>query len=96
MLRRLPGFVKNFYFLAGLFFIIWMLFIDSNNFFTQLGHNRKIADLENQKNFYNEQIISVEKDRRELLTNDKLLEKFAREKYFMKKNTEDLYILTEE
>ena len=96
MLKRLPRFTKNFYFLVGFFFVIWMLFIDSNNFITQFSLRRKITELEKQKKFYQEQIVAVEKDRKELLTDDKLLEKFAREKYFMKKHSEDLYILVEE
>lgn len=93
MLKKLPGFVKNFYFLTGFFFLVWMLFIDSNNLITQFTHRSKIAELETQKEFYLKQIKIVEKDRKELLTNDKLLEKFAREKYFMKKPSEDLYII---
>ncbi len=96
MLKKLPGGFKNFYFLTSLFFLVWMLFIDSNNFISQYSHRRKIEDLENQQNYYNEQIKIVEKDRKELLTNDKMLEKFAREKYFMKKPSEDLYILVPE
>ena len=96
MLKKLPGFVKNFYFLTGFLFLVWMLFIDSNNLITQLSHRRKIAELKNQKEFYLKQINIVEKDRKELLTNDKMLEKFAREKYFMKKPSEDLYIVVPE
>lgn len=87
---------RNFYFLSGSLFVIWMLFIDSNNIIAQLSQRKKISELLAQEKFYKNQIISVEKDRQELLTNDELLEKFAREKYFMKKNSEDLYILVEE
>jgi hypothetical protein len=96
MIRKLLRPFRNFYFLSGLFFIVWMLFIDSNNLITQLRQRHKISELQSQKKFYGQQIVDVEKDRRELLTDDKLLEKFAREKYFMKKSTEDLYILVEE
>ena len=93
MLKKLLVFAKNFYFLTGLLFLVWMLFIDSNNFIEQFSNRRKIAELENQKEFYLIQIKIVEKDRKELLTNNKMLEKFAREKYFMKKPSEDLYII---
>ncbi len=96
MVMKLLRQFRNFYFLTGLFFIIWMLFIDSNNIISQFRQRRKISELTKQEKFYRDQIVIVEEDRRELLTNDKLLEKFAREKYFMKKNTEDLYILSEE
>lgn len=95
MIKKIPRFMKNFYFLTGLFFLVWMLFIDSNDFLTQFSNRRKISSLEDQVKFYNGQIVQVQEDRKELLTDDKLLEKFAREKYYMKKPAEDLYILVE-
>ena len=55
----------------------------------------KIGSLENEKEFYQEKIKEVEKDRAELMTNKELLEKFAREKYLMKKETEDIFIIEE-
>lgn len=56
----------------------------------------KLGSLENEKEFYLEKIDEVEKDRTELMTNKELLEKFAREKYLMKKETEDIFIIEEE
>ncbi len=56
----------------------------------------KLGSLENEKEFYKEKIIEVEKDRAELMTNKELLEKFAREKYLMKKETEDIFVIEEE
>jgi cell division protein FtsB len=93
MIKKLPPFVKNFYFIVGVVFIFWMLFIDSNDLYSQYKKHRKLRELEHQKAYYAQKIIEVEKDREELLSNSELLEKFAREKYLMKKETEDLYIL---
>jgi cell division protein FtsB len=56
----------------------------------------KLRSLEREKEFYQEKISEVEKDRTELMTNKELLEKFAREKYLMKKESEDLFIVQEE
>lgn len=56
----------------------------------------KMRSLENEKEYYLEKISEVEKDRMELMTNKVLLEKFAREKYLMKKETEDIFIIQEE
>jgi len=56
----------------------------------------KVRSLEREKEFYQEKISEVEKDRTELMTNKELLEKFAREKYLMKKESEDLFIVQEE
>ena len=93
MFRKLPPVFKNFYFIVGVIFIIWMLFIDSNDLYSQFKKRGKLKELEQQKAYYTQMIKEVEKDREELLSNSELLEKFAREKYLMKKESEDLYIL---
>ena len=87
---------KSFYISVSLLFIIWMLFFDSNDLFTQYRLKSKLNDLETSKIHYEKEIKKVEKDRKELLTNKELLEKFAREKYLMKKTKEDIYIIVEE
>lgn len=94
--KNLPPYTRNFYFLFSMFFLVWMLFLDSNDVFTQLSLSRKLNDLESQKNYYLEKIEEVKRDREELLSDSELLEKFARERYKMKKPTEDLYIIVEE
>ncbi len=96
MWHKIPRVFKSFYFLFGLFFIVWMLFIDSNDLYSQFTRTRKLKELERQRIFYKEMIQEVEKDREELLSDVALLEKFAREKYLMKKESEDLYIIVEE
>jgi cell division protein DivIC len=73
-----------------------MLFLDSNDLISRFKMTTKLGSLENEKEFYLEKIEEVEKDRTELMTNKELLEKFAREKYLMKKETEDIFIIQEE
>lgn len=58
--------------------------------------NSKLSALEDEKEYYLEKIKEVEKDRAELMTNKELLEKFAREKYLMKKESEDIFVIVEE
>jgi cell division protein FtsB len=94
--KQMPAFSKNFYFIAGCLFLVWMLFFDSNDLITQYKLSRKLTNLEKQKEYYQEKIEEVKKDREELFSNQELLEKFAREKYLMKKENEDLYIIVEE
>lgn len=71
------------------------MFLDSNDLISRFKMTTKIGSLENEKEFYQEKIKEVEKDRAELMTNKELLEKFAREKYLMKKETEDIFIVEE-
>lgn len=91
--NKIPKFIKSFYFLFSLGFVIWMLFLDTNDLGSQIMLTRKLNALEKEKEFYQEKIDQVEKDRKELLSNDELLEKFAREKYLMKKPDEDVYVI---
>lgn len=87
---------KNFYVLFTLFFIIWMVFIDSNDIMTQFKLRSKLKELEDQKEFYLLRKEKIKADKEELMSNYELLEKFARERYYMKKKTEDLYVVVEE
>lgn len=95
-MKKLPKVFRNFYFLTGLFFLVWMAFLDSNNLIARFSLSSKLNSLENEKEYYEEKIIEVEKDRNELFGNNESLEKFAREKYLMKKETEDVFVVVEE
>lgn len=84
---------SNFYIIIGVVFLVWLTFFDSNDLYTQLKQTAKLKGLEDEKEFYVEKIAEVKTDREELLSDDELLEKFARENYLMKKPTEDIYVI---
>jgi len=88
-------YLKNYYMLAAAFFVVWMLFFDKNDFITQIKLKSQLHDMRSQRDFYKEKTNIVEQERKELLEDDALLEKFAREKYWMKKESEDIYIIEE-
>ena len=73
-------------------FIIWMLFFDSNSWLVHRELNKKVYRLEDQKDFYKNEI---EKDKVELskIKTDSGLEEYAREKLFMKKEDEEIFII---
>lgn len=93
--KQLPQWGKYPYLLAGLSFLLWMLFFDSEDLLTQYRLRNRLKNLAAEKAYYLEQIAEIKKDKEELASNEDLLEKFAREKYFMKKKTEDLYVIVE-
>mmetsp|Transcript_9808 Transcript_9808/g.22639 ORF Transcript_9808/g.22639 Transcript_9808/m.22639 type:complete len:100 (-) Transcript_9808:574-873(-) len=88
--------LSNTYFLLGLSFLVWMLFFDAEDFITQYKLRNRLRDLEAEKAYYLKQIAKIQQDSNELVSNASLLEKVAREKFFMKKKTEDLYIVVDE
>ena len=96
LMQKVPKFMKSFYFLFTVGFVLWMLFVDANDIRSQFRLGQKLRDLEAEKEFYEKEIEKVNRDREELLTDDELLEKFAREKYLMKKPEEDVYVIVKE
>jgi len=96
MFKKLPPIFRNFYVVTGMCFLVWMTFLDSNDLISRFSLSSKLSTLEDEKAYYQEKIAEVEKDRNELMTNRELLEKFAREKYLMRKETEDVFIIQEE
>lgn len=96
MLKKLPPAFRNFYLVCGALFLVWMTFLDSNDLVTRLRMSSKLSDLEEEKEYYHQKIGEVEKDRNELMTNKELLEKFAREKYLMRKESEDVFVIVDE
>ena len=95
MIKQLPPIFRNFYFITGMTFLVWMTFLDSNDLINRFRLSAKLRSIENEKEYYHEKIQAVEKDRQELMGTTQLLEKFAREKYLMKKQTEDIFIIEE-
>ena len=87
---------RNFYFYSSVCFIVWMLFFDSNDFYSQYQLNKKVDELQSEKVYYEDKIGEVKDDREALLNNDELLEKFARENYYLKKDNEDVFVMVEE
>ncbi|GAA5026211.1 hypothetical protein GCM10011506_11490 [Marivirga lumbricoides] len=90
---RIPKIFKNFYFVTGFIFLVWMLFLDNNDLISQLRLSSKYNDLLEEKEYYQEKIKEVELDREGLMSDEELLEKFARERYLMKQAEEDLFVI---
>lgn len=93
---KLPRFTRNFYFLSGTVFFVWMLFLDGNDLINQVRLTYQLNSLEREKEYYEEKIVEVEKQKQELMNDPAMLEKYAREKYLMKKPNEDIYVVVEE
>jgi len=90
---KLPPFLKNKFVLVTLALLIWVTFFDSNNWIKQARLQSEINDLEEQKEYY---LKEIEKDSIALFdlnNNTENQEKFAREKYLMKKENEDIIVI---
>jgi cell division protein FtsB len=84
--------IKNKYFLTILAIIVWLIFFDKNDFFTQRDTLNKLNKLKGDQAYYVAEIAKNKIELEELKTNKESLEKFAREKYLMKKDNEDVFV----
>ena len=85
--------LKNKYVLTIAVFVVWMLFFDQNNIVDRIKMTNEIKQLEEDQEFYHEQIQQDSARLSELTTNKENLEKYAREKYLMKKDNEDIFMI---
>jgi cell division protein DivIC len=94
ILQKFPmlKFLKNRYVLVGILFIIWMFFFDNYSFFEHQFLNKQIEELQNNSNYYKTETAKDSIEAKNL-RNGHMTEKYAREKYFMKKDSEDIYII---
>ena len=93
-LRDNPWFklATNIYALIGVFFVIWMVFLDTNSLMIYLNLEQKLDELKRQKAVLKK---DIENDKKTLIIlNDSIQrERYAREQYFMRRKNEDVYII---
>src|SRR6201986_1795072 len=92
-MKRLINLFKNKYFLVSLAFIVYMIFFDKNDLFSQYQYYQQVSKLKQERDFYMKENERVNKDLQELSSDPKQLEKFAREHYLMKKDNEDVFVI---
>ncbi|WP_413999016.1 FtsB family cell division protein [Flavobacterium sp. W1B] len=85
-------FLSNKYIWVLLFFITWMLFLDNYSYFDHRILDNQINELEDNKEYYQQEIKKDEEQIKQL-KNPEQIEKYAREKYYMKKDNEDIYLI---
>jgi cell division protein FtsB len=95
-MRRLIDLFKNKFFLVTVAFVVWMTFFDKNDLLSQYQYHQQVSKLEEERDFYKEETDKVSKDLEELTSNPQQLEKFAREKYLMRKDNEDVFVVVKE
>jgi cell division protein FtsB len=93
LFSNIPPFLLNKFLLATIAFIVWMLFFDRNDFFVQSERRKELKDLQVSKIYFTKQIEEERKFSNALKNNPAAIEKFAREKYLMKRDDEDLYLI---
>lgn len=85
-------FFTNRYLVVGVFFVTWMIFLDANSYFIHRELSKEIDKLEEKKTFFSKEIEQDKKAIQEFKDSEKL-EEYARDKFFMKRENEDIFII---
>jgi cell division protein DivIC len=95
VVNYIPAFLKNKFIVATLVFIITLFFFGEDDLMVQYRRTQELKKLNDGKKYYTEQIILAKKELEQIKNDPAALEKYAREKYFMKKDNEDLFMIQE-
>jgi cell division protein DivIC len=95
LLTHLPAWLKNKYFISLAVFASIMLFFDKNDLFSQQDRLRNLRELEQSKKYFARQIAAENKELEAFKHDPATPEKHAREKYLMKRDNEDLFVIPE-
>ena len=91
--RNIPPFIYNKYFIASFFFAVWMLFFDRNDFFTQTERKNELKQIEASKEYFAQKTAESKKFSLDMRSNADAVEKYVREKFLMKRDNEDLFLV---
>jgi len=95
-MKKIIPFLKPFsnkYILSLVVFIVWISFFDRNDLLTQWDRKQELKKLETSKAFYENEISSTKKDLLDLNNDPAVLEKFAREKFYLKRPNEEIFLI---
>jgi cell division protein DivIC len=93
MWKKVIRIALNKYLLTSVAFVVWILFFDSNNVFVRIKLRKQLKELQQQKQFYLNEIREDSVLNIELLNDTAALERYAREKYLMKRENEDVFLV---
>jgi len=85
--------LTNKYLIAGILFLVFIIFFDDRDLISNFRHTQELKNLEKSKAHYQAEINKTREELRQLETDPALLEKYARERYLMKRDNEDIFLV---
>jgi cell division protein FtsB len=90
--KKIIPIITNRYFVVSLAFVIWMLFFDQRDFFLQRERTAELKKVEAAKKYYQQEIDNTKKQLQDLQSNPEAIEKYARERYLLRREGEEVYL----
>lgn len=95
LLTHIPAIFRNKYLLSFAAFCVIILFLDKNDLITQWARQKDLQSLESSKEYYTKEINRLQKDYQDIRTDPSAIERLAREKYLMKRDNEEIFLIPE-
>ncbi len=92
---KIPKFLKNKFYLALTIFGVYMLFFNDADVFSVISHHQEINKLEKEISWYQDQTLASQKRLEQLEKGGFELEKLAREKHYLQKENEDVFVVAQ-
>jgi cell division protein FtsB len=87
---------NRFYYISTSVLLVWMFVLDNNDLSVQYRLYTELADLKAEHAYYKHKLKELKNERAAVMGNPALLEKYAREKYFMKRPSEDVFVIVDQ
>jgi cell division protein FtsB len=84
------------YIVVCVFGVLIIGFLDENSVWSHVKNQRRIGELQDEIDKYNAQHDNNQAQIRNLNRDPKAMEKIARERYFMKADDEDIFVLSDD
>jgi len=91
-IKKIMPYVANRYFIVSIGFLVWMLFFEQRDFFQQRERAAELKKVEDAKKYYQKEIESTQKQLNNIQNNKAAIEKYARERYLLRREGEELYL----
>lgn len=95
-IERILVFISRKYVILLLVFVVWVGIFDANSLVNILSTRKRVNELIEKRDYYQQQINDEERRLNELHTSKRNLEKFAREQYYMHRSNEDIYVVVDD
>lgn len=89
-----PAWLRNRYTLTLACFVVWMLFFDRDDLLTQWSRQRQLNELNHSRDYYRRQIVQARKELDSIIVDPAAIERIARERYLMKRDGEEVFVIT--
>ncbi len=90
---KIPSIFRNLFFLTGVSYVVWMLFLDDNNMISQYRLRNELKGMNEKMVYYQDEAQKAETEYNSLMNDNDYAIRFARKKYWMKKSNEDVFVV---